>query len=93
MRGMLWALRWEMLEELEGSSNVARHGDIQEPVTVVPGESNATVELVGPVDTGLVVGVERRQEVFDACFAGVAHTQVIDDEGTEDGGAGGGVKQ
>jgi hypothetical protein len=78
------------LEEFEGSGNITWHGEVQEPVVVVPGESNpaSAVEFARPVDGSFVVGDEGREKVVDVGFAGVGDTEIIDDEGEEDGAAG-----
>jgi len=82
---MLLAFGMRVLEALEGSFNIARHGDVKSAGFVVPVKCEATVFGAGPVSGHLVFGPDDRGEVFGMFSAHILDTKVIDDKAEGDG--------
>ena len=76
-----------MLKSLEGSLDVALHGDISIALVVVPVKVHPTVEVADPIDSGCVVGLDGFDEIVGVGFIEVLDAEVVDAE-SEGGRAG-----
>lgn len=78
--GMLGAGWWWGFEALEGFGNIARHGEVNCAIDIVPMEGDATVEVALPVGGHLVFGCDDASEVFSMFPSDILYSKVIDDE-------------
>ena len=84
-RSMLWSGGNRVLETAESSLDIARHGQIDSTSFVIPGESDATIQVPSPVFGHFVFGGNDIDEVLGIFGAGVLDAKIVDNQ-TEDGG-------
>lgn len=73
-----------MLETVEGSCYIARHGDVNRTVGVVPGQCEPTVQRAVPVGGDGVEAFEGGDEVLGVGVMDVLDAEIIDDQGEHD---------
>ena len=81
MRGILAPAGNGMLETVQGSRDVARHGYVDGTGLVIPGKGKAAEQGSGPVGGDCVELAEGRNEVVGGCILDILDTEVIHDEG------------
>lgn len=84
MGGVLGAAGWRVLELVEGSGNVAGHGDVTCPGVVVPCQGEAEVFSSCPVGSDDVLDLEGREQILGVGAADALDTKVINNKGEED---------
>ena len=66
---------------LEGPCNVARHGEIDVVLVIVPGEGKADLPAAAPILRTFVFCGDDGDELFDILFVCVTDAKVVDDKG------------
>jgi hypothetical protein len=70
-----------MLKAMEGTFNVARHGNVYRAIGVVPFEGEGNIVFARPIFADAVDLTEGVHQFFGAGCFGVADAKVIHDEG------------
>jgi hypothetical protein len=78
MFGSSW---FRMLKAMEGTFNVARHGNVYRAIGVVPFEGEADIAFARPILADAVDLAEGVHQLFGAGCFGVADAKVIHNEG------------
>jgi hypothetical protein len=73
-----------MLETVQCRGYVARHGDVNRTVGIVPGKGETAVQRAGPVGGDSVEGFEGGNEMVGVGVVDVLDAKIIDDEGEND---------
>ena len=84
VRGMLGGSRGVVLETVEGTSDVARHGNIHGTGGVVPLEIKATILGTGPVRRDGVNGLQTVEEMLGVFTADVLDAEVVNNQTEHD---------
>jgi hypothetical protein len=82
---MLQFGRLGVMEALPSFFAVARHGEADKMVVVVPMQGKPNVALPLPIHGDFIVAFKCVDEMIGVCFANIFHTEVIDTEGKADG--------
>ena len=77
--------RLGVMEALSSFFAVARHGEADEMVAVVPMQGKPNVASPLPIRGNFIVAFKCVDEMIGVCFANIFHTEVIDTEGKADG--------
>ena len=77
--------RLGVMEALPSFFAVARHGEADETVAVVPMQGKPNVASSLPIHGDFIVALKCVDEMIGVCFATIFHTKIINTEGKADG--------
>ena len=73
-----------MLKLVEGFLDVWGHGDVKNPLVIVPINDETAIEGSSPVDGDSIVLLEQLDEMVRRVFADVLDTKIVDHKGEAD---------